>query len=62
MVKDGKAIGVRTINGEEITANIVVSELEWPKTFFDLIGKEYLSSDFVKGINGIIYECGRGDL
>lgn len=58
MVKDGKAYGVKTINGEEITANMVVSELEWSKTFFDLIGREQVPPEFAQGIDNIIYECG----
>jgi phytoene dehydrogenase-like protein len=58
LIKDGKAYGVRTQNGDEITAKIIVSELELPKTFFDLVGKEHLPADFVEGVNGIIYECG----
>lgn len=58
LVKDGKAYGVKTINGEEITADVIVSELEWPKTFFDLIGKDQVPAAFAKGIDEIVYECG----
>ena len=58
LVRDGKAIGVKTVNGEEITAQIVVSELEWGKTFFDLIGAEQVPSEFASAVKAIIYECG----
>ncbi len=58
LVKDGKAYGVKTKNGDEILANVVVSELEWGKTFFDLIGTDHIPTAFADGIKSIIYECG----
>lgn len=58
LVKDGKAYGVKTVNGDEILANVVVSELEWGKTFFDLIGNDHIPAEFADSVNGIIYECG----
>ncbi len=57
LVKDGKAYGVKTAAGEEITASTVVSELEWGKTFFDLVGSEHVKADFLQKVKGIVYEC-----
>jgi phytoene dehydrogenase-like protein len=58
LVKNGKAYGVKTSAGEEITADVIVSELEWGKTFYDLIGTEHVPTDFLTKVSSIIYECG----
>jgi phytoene dehydrogenase-like protein len=58
LVKNGKAYGVKTAAGEEITADTVVSELEWGKTFCDLIGTEFAPANFLSQVKSIVYECG----
>ena len=59
LTKNGEAYGIKTADGEEITAGTaVISELEWGKTFFDLVKDEELPSDFTRGIKEIKYECG----
>ena len=57
LVKDGKAYGVRLANGEEITGNSVISNLEPAKTFIDLVGQDHIKPDLVQKINRIPYEC-----
>ncbi|MGN0038888.1 MAG: phytoene desaturase family protein [Coriobacteriales bacterium] len=58
LVKDGAAYGVEVNGSEQIGCKVVVSELEWPKTFFDLTGTEFLPDTFVRNLNEIKYECG----
>jgi phytoene dehydrogenase-like protein len=56
LVRDGKACGVKLASGEEITARVVITELEPAKTFIDLVGEEYLQPSFVQQIKRIKYE------
>lgn len=46
LLEDGKAKGVVTDRGEEITARAVVSTLSAPSTFFDLVGEDAMDPDF----------------
>ena len=60
LTKDNKAFGIRAKDGTEFTATYgVISELELPKTFNDLVGEDAtLPEDFKKGIREIKYQCG----
>ncbi|MEE4354352.1 MAG: NAD(P)/FAD-dependent oxidoreductase [Desulfatiglans sp.] len=50
IVQDGKATGIRTTQGEQIDADVVVSNGAAISTFFNLVGKEHLSQDFISDI------------
>lgn len=59
LTRNGEAYGIRTKDGEEITAKYaVVSELEWPKVFNEMIDDVDLPADFTKGLKEIKYQCG----
>lgn len=59
LTKNGEAYGVRTGDGQTYTAGVaIISELEWPNTFFNLTGTDDLPEYFIKGLKEIKYECG----
>lgn len=59
LTRNGEAYGVKCADGQEYSAKVaVISELEWPKTFFDLIKDEELPEFFTRGVKEIKYECG----
>ena len=47
-IKNDRAVGIELVNGDHIAAKTVVSNAGAKATYFDLIGKEYLSEE-VKG-------------
>jgi phytoene dehydrogenase-like protein len=56
LVENGRAVGLRTIDGREFRARrFVASSLNPNQTFLDLVGKEKLASDFVKKVEGFKY-------
>jgi phytoene dehydrogenase-like protein len=50
LIENGRATGVVLEDGEEIRAELVVSNADPRRTFFDLVGEQHLPSDFVEGI------------
>jgi phytoene dehydrogenase-like protein len=50
-----EAIGVETDNGEKYYSNTIVSNADPHKTYFGLVGKEYLSKGLVKKLNNTRY-------
>ncbi len=55
LIEDGKAVGVKTKDGDEYKARYVVSNADAPQTFFKLVGREHLPEDYIKRIeNGKI--------
>lgn len=56
ILNDSKeAVGVETDNGETYYSNIIVSNADPHKTYFGLVGKEYLSKGLVKKLNKTKY-------
>jgi phytoene dehydrogenase-like protein len=53
LVENGKAIGVRLKNGDELRAKIIISNLDKQTTFFDLAGEEHFDTQFRQKINRI---------
>ena len=50
LIDDNKAVGIKLKSGEEISADIVIASGGAHKTFFTLVGKEKLPSEFVSNI------------
>ncbi len=50
LLKNGKARGVVLANGDEIDAKVVISSCDPRRTFFGLVGKDHLDSDFTRQI------------
>lgn len=55
LVKDGKAIGVKTAEGDTFYADNIVSNADPDTTFANLIGKEHLSKKLSKKLNRTKY-------
>jgi all-trans-retinol 13,14-reductase len=53
IIKDGKATGVRLKSGEILNADLVISSGGMFGVFYNLVGKEHLSDDFIKSIEKI---------
>lgn len=47
LVEDGRATGVRTADGEELAAPVVVSNADLKRTFLEMVGEEHLSPQTV---------------
>jgi len=52
-IKDGKAVGVQTKDGQKFNARYVVSNANAPDTFFKLVGEEYLPEQYVKDLKAM---------
>ena len=55
--KQKKAVGVELASGEKIFANQVISNADPDTTYFNLIGKEYLSKKLIKKLSNTKYSC-----
>jgi phytoene desaturase len=55
LIKDRRATGVKLADGTEITANIIVSDINAKKLYLELIGEELLSGMVRTGVKS--YEC-----
>jgi phytoene dehydrogenase-like protein len=55
VIKDGRASGVSTSNGEELSARVVVSNADPRRTFFNLIDPPTLEPRFVRLVKSIRY-------
>jgi len=55
LIKNEKAFGVKLKSGEEFHSDIVIASGGAHKTFFELVGKEYLSSDFVENVQNLVH-------
>jgi prolycopene isomerase len=54
VVTDGKVTGVRTEDGREFQASVVISNADARQTFDTLIGAEHLPERFVKRVNRMV--------
>ncbi|HEX8066863.1 MAG TPA: NAD(P)/FAD-dependent oxidoreductase [Thermoleophilaceae bacterium] len=50
LIKNGKVQGVRLVDGEEISAPVVVSNADLKRTYFDLVGREHLPRRVVRSV------------
>jgi phytoene dehydrogenase-like protein len=50
LVKDGRAYGVSLINGDELLAPIIASNLDPQRTFLKMLDAKHLPDDFLTGI------------
>lgn len=50
--RHGRAVGVTTIDGHEIDADVVVSNASAPATMLSLLGREHLSPEYVAQVEG----------
>ena len=55
IIEDGKATGVRLESAENIEADLVISSGGMLNVFYNLVGKEYLSEEFIKSIENITF-------
>jgi prolycopene isomerase len=47
VIDDGRATGVRTSSGLDVTADLVISNASAPTTMLELVGREHLPADYV---------------
>jgi phytoene dehydrogenase-like protein len=52
---ESAAVGVRLDSGEEIRANVVLSNADPRRTLFDLLGPQYLEPEVMRHVRNIIY-------
>ncbi len=55
IVEKGQTTGVKLENGNVIPADLVLASGSAHKTFFNLIGREYLPPDFVENIENLVH-------
>jgi phytoene dehydrogenase-like protein len=55
LLRDGRAVGVRLADGQEIGASIVISNADPRRTFLDLVGAPNLEPRFVRPLRNIIF-------
>lgn len=51
LIKNRIAYGVKTKKGDEFFADIIISNVNAPTTFYSLVGKEYLPASFLEKIS-----------
>lgn len=56
LVEDGECKGIELENGDHVTADIVLTSGGPKNTFYNLVGKEYLTSELINHIDTIQYE------
>ena len=56
LVRDGRARGVVLQSGQEIAANVVVSNADPKRTFLALVGAAHLPADFARAVGAIKME------
>lgn len=55
IVRDGRAVGVALADGTEITADLVVSDINAKKLYLEMVGEEHLSNLVRKGVKSYEY-------
>lgn len=55
LVKDGTAYGVRTKDGEEYDADIIISNADIREAMLKLVGEENLPADYVEQIKNLVF-------
>ena len=60
LMKDNKACGVVMEDGREIRAKVVLSSADPRRTFFNMVGKEHLDSEFITQIDRYKYRGSSG--
>jgi len=50
LVENGRATGVALANGDEVRADLVLSNADPRRTFLELVGEKHLPGEFVEGI------------
>ncbi len=56
LVRDGKARGVVTVGGEEIAADVVISNAGIKRTL-EMAGEEHFPAEYVSWVKGLEYSC-----
>ncbi len=56
LVRDGRAVGVRTDDGREITASAVVAGTGAPRLFLEMVGEEHLPAGFAADLRNFQYD------
>jgi phytoene dehydrogenase-like protein len=57
VIQDGRAIGVRLENGEEIGARLILSNADIKRTFLRMVPREALPADFVRQVENLKTEA-----
>jgi phytoene dehydrogenase-like protein len=55
LIENNQAVGIKLKSGEEISADIVIASGGAHKTFFSLVGKEKLPSEFVSNVENLVH-------
>ena len=55
IVKNRQAVGVTLADGREITADLIISDINSKKMYIEMIGEENLPSSVIKGVNSYKY-------
>ncbi|HUW89972.1 MAG TPA: NAD(P)/FAD-dependent oxidoreductase [Candidatus Nanopelagicaceae bacterium] len=55
LIENNKAVGVKLKSGQEISADIVIASGGAHKTFFSLVGKENLPSEFGNNVQNLVH-------
>jgi len=58
LIENGRARGVELVDGEKITAKVILSNADPKRTFLDLVEPEYLSPHFLEDIKDYRMESG----
>ena len=58
LMKNNKVIGIRLVDGKEISSKVVLSNATPEVTFKHLVDPKDLPDNFNKAINNIDYSCG----
>jgi len=55
LIENNRAVGIKIKNGEELQADVVIASGGAHKTFFSLVGKENLHSEFVTNVQNLVH-------
>ncbi|UCD85439.1 MAG: NAD(P)/FAD-dependent oxidoreductase [Deltaproteobacteria bacterium] len=53
LIQDGRAVGVRTEDGQEIYADYIISNANGYATYLELVGEEHLKPEYVEYVKGL---------
>ncbi len=53
LIQDGRAVAVRTVSGEEIYADYIISNANGYSTYLELVGEEHLKPEYVEYIKNL---------
>ncbi len=55
LIENNRAVGIKIKNGEELQADVVIASGGAHKTFFSLVGKENLPSEFITNVQNLVH-------